>query len=216
MGTCMRTQQIRLRAHSTTLFQWFYAKGTGAQPGSEQCLMDRVKATTSEISDFGLTSPCKVQGDVQWVRRRGADNATAGILWQENNRRCDVILGLLEHIAVPGCQRLSPPGVFPVIPFQLQIFSSLGQATCELLGQGEASLTTVCRWTKAYWHLPSVTWFFTANLGAGISGRVSTLIHSPFKTAFIWSYITSESGTSRSGLRAAERFSWQCSCLHHT
>lgn len=86
MGTCMRTQQIRLRAHSTTLFQWFYAKGTGAQPGSEQCLMDRVKATTSEISDFGLTSPCKVQGDVQWVRRRGADNATAGILWQENNR----------------------------------------------------------------------------------------------------------------------------------
>lgn len=41
---------------------------------------------------------------------------------------CNVILGLLEHIAGPSCQRLSPAGVFPVIPFQLRIFSSLGQA----------------------------------------------------------------------------------------
>lgn len=189
---------------STALFQWFNAKGTRTQPGSEQSLMDRVKETKSEISDLGLTSSCKVQGDVQWMRRRWADNATAGILWQENNRcmQCDFGAAGADRcprlseakIVSTRCRTAFSPALlaFPVIPFQLWIFSSSGQATHELLGQGEASLTTVSCWTKAYWHLPSVTWFFTANLGAGISGRVSALIHSPFKAAFIRSYITSQ------------------------
>lgn len=112
---------------STTLFQWFYAKGTRAQPGSEQSPMDRVIETKSEISDLGLTSRCKVQGDVQWMRRRGADNATAGMLWQENNRHVQCDFGAARAYCWPQLSEAEPcwcVSSYPLSTTDLLIFGT--------------------------------------------------------------------------------------------
>lgn len=113
---------------------------------------------------------------------------------------CSMVSGLLEKSTVPSCQEQHAlqNGFFP--PTLLEYFQ-LSPYNCSfsylwdrlrMNSEGKEKLHWP-QWAARQRHTGIFCWFFTANLGTGISGKVSTLIHSPFKATFIWSHVTSQS-----------------------
>lgn len=189
----------------------------------ESPIFDRIHVKKEDVKCGGLPAWTFLFRTHMWTEKESDGEGWRVFCGTRIKDHCSVVSGLLEKSTVPSCQEqhalqngFFPPTLleyFQLSPYNCS-FSNLWDRL-RMNSEGKEKLHWP-QWAARQRHTGIFCWFFTANLGTGISGKVN------FNSQPLQSYFhmeprnLSESGTSRSGLRPAERFYWQCRCLHHT